>query len=229
MEAIKLSIILPTNGGGKRLTMAVAEALALAGEALSTYELIIVDDASDHETARIADRLAATHQHVALLRFTRRLGYRRALHDAWGAASGQYIAALDLSGPASLRELPQLCAAAPGHAVVLGYRERPTHSLRELIFNTTARRIAPEVRDPALGLALFHADQRDLIATAGPDRLTHIAAYAAAQQRGLPVTQVSIKAQTPLAPSSSPSSALGVGMLVAAGSLWLLRRIMRHP
>lgn len=209
--------------------MAVAEALALAGDVPGAYEVIIVDDASDRETARIADRLAATHQHVALLRFTRRRGYRRALHDAWGAASGQYIAALDLSGPAGLSELPRLLTAAPGHSVVLAYRDSTTYSLHELIFNTTARRIAPEVRDPALGLALFRADQRDLIAAAGPDRLTHAAAYAAAQQRGLAVTQVSVKAQAHLAHHRSPSSALGLGMLVAAGSLWLLRRIMRHP
>jgi glycosyltransferase involved in cell wall biosynthesis len=231
VQQINLSVILPVKSEARRLAAAVAECLAIAASQPGAVEIIIVDDAADHSTARLADRLAATHNSIAVMRFTRRVGYRRALYDAWGAASGQYLVALDLDGPASASDIPRLLAAAPGHVAVLGYREPPPRRIRERLFAATARRIAPELRDPRLGLALFHADQRALLDPSGPAGLAHAAVYAAARRRGLSVAQVAVSpgVGTPPPELAHPSGALGLGLLIAAGSLWLLRRLRRHP
>jgi glycosyltransferase involved in cell wall biosynthesis len=229
VEQISLSIVLPVRADARRLAAAAAECLAIAASQPGAVEIIIVDDAADHDTARLADRLAVTHSSVAVLRFRRRVGYRRALHDAWGAASGQYLIAFDPGGPARASDIPRLLAAAPGHVAVLGYREPPPRGLREYAFATTARRMAPDLRDPGLGLALFRADQRDLLDPSGPDSLTHAAAYAKARRHGLSVTQVSVSSGAGAPVPAHPSGALGLGLLVAAGSLWLLRRLRRDP
>jgi hypothetical protein len=111
---------------------------------------------------------------------------------------------------------------------VLAYREPPTRSLRQRTLTAIARRIAPDLRDPTLGMALFRADLRDLLDPSVPDSLTHAAAYAAARQRGLSVTQIAVSAHTAAdAAPNRPSNALGIGMIIAAGSLWLLRRVIR--
>jgi glycosyltransferase involved in cell wall biosynthesis len=227
MAQVQLSILLSAGINTRRLSTAVAECLSIAAQQSTPCEIIIIDNTGDHATSRLADRLAAIHNSVAVLRFNRRTGYRQALHEAWGAASGQSIAVLDLNGPASAVSIPRLLSAAPGHAAVLAYREPPSRSLRERTFAVMARRIAPDLRDPTLGLALFRADMRDLLDASVPDSLTHSAAYATARQRGLSVAQVAVPAHSEADSSSRPSNALGIGMLIAAGSLWLLRRVIR--
>jgi hypothetical protein len=227
MSQVQLSMLLSARSTTQRLSLVVAECLAIAAQQPAPCEIIIIDSAGDRDTSRLADRLAATHNSVAVLRFNRRTGYRQALHEAWGAASGHYIAALDLNGPVGAAAIPRLLSAAPGQAVVLAYREPPTHSLRERTLAAIARRSAPDLRDPTLGLALFRADLRDLLDPSLPDSLTHAAAYAAARQRGLSVTQVAVNAYSAADTPNRPSNALGIGMVIAAGSLWLLRRVIR--
>jgi len=228
MKPINLSIVLLVRSDGARLSSAVAECLALAVTQPGEIEIIIVDDAGDQQVARMADQLAATHNRVAVIHFRRHMGYRYALNHAWSVASGHYLLALNLIGPGSARDIPRLLAAADGHAVVMGYREPMQRGLRELIAALITWRRAPDLRDPGLGFALFRADQRNLLARDGSDQCTHADIYAAAQLRGERVAQVAVRSQSRRRSPRARDGVIGLGLLVAAGGLWLLRRLRRY-
>ena len=227
MEQINLSIVLLVRSDVERLSDAVAECLALTATQPGGVEIIIVDDAGDQQVARMADQLAATHNSVAVIHFRRRMGYRYALNHAWSVAGGHYLLALNLGGPASARDIPRLLAAAEGHAVILGYREPAQRGIGALIAALIAWRRAPDLRDPGLGLALFRADQRHLLTRHGADQRTHADIYAAAQLRGERVAQVAVRSQSRRRSTDARDGIISLGLLIAAGGLWLLRRLRR--
>ena len=227
MELINLSIVLLVRSNVERLSSAVAECLALAATQPDGVEIIIVDDGGDHQVARMADQLAATHSSVAVIHFRRRMGYRYALNHAWSVAGGHYLLALNLSGPASASDIPRLLGAADGHAVILGYRTPRQRGLRELISALTVWRKAPDLRDPSLGLALFRADQRHLLTLHGMEQCTHADIYAAAHLRGERVAQVAVRSQSQRRSTTASDGIVGLGLLIAAGGLWILRRLRR--
>lgn len=256
MHQFSLSVVLPVGVESRTLATTVAECLSLVAQHGADLELIIADDRSDAAAAAVADRLAATHSSVAVIRYPRRRGYRQTLHDAWGAARGEYIAALDIAGPAAAADIARLLPAAPAHAAILGYRVPPPRRLAEVLFAAALGvRVTPEVRDPSLGLGLFRADLRDLLSPDGPAALAHAEIYAAARRRGLAVTQVAVagKAARVAPPSladlasalayrdaaaragadperhARQGAAVGAGVILAAGGVWLLRRLRRLP
>lgn len=253
MDQLTLSIILPVGEASGSLAATVAECLTLAARHGADCEIIIADDGS---VAALADRLAATHSSVAVIHHSRRRSYRHALRDAWAVARGEYIAALNLAGPAPAAAIARLLPAAPAHAVILGYRVPPPRRPAEALFAAAVRaRVAQDLRDPALGLGLFRADMRDLLQPDGPDALAHAEIYAGARRRGLPIAQVAVAARPAgaAAPSladlaaavayrgATPPAAtdpeqrtrrgagVGAGVILAAWGVWLLRRWRRHP
>ena len=246
MKQFSLSVVLPVGDAPAALAATVAECLALGAQQLADLEIIIVEAGGDPGVATLADRLAATHSSVAVLRYARRRGYRQGLYDAWGVARGAYVAALDLAGPAAAAGLARLLATAPEHAAIFGYREpAPRHPAARLFAAAVGARVAPGLRDPALGLALFRADLRDLLAPEGPDAMAHAEIFAAARRRGLAVAQGAVPGKAGrAAPSLAAIGAalshggadegqarrgatVGAGMLIAACGVWLLRRWRR--
>lgn len=247
MTQFSLSVVLPVSDAPAALAPTVAECLGLAAQHDLDLEIIIAEMSGDAAAAASADRLAATHSSVAVLRYQRRRGYRRALHDAWGVARGAYVAALDPAGPAGPADLARLLAAAPGHAAVFGYREpAPRNPAARLFAAAVGARLDPTLRDPALGLALLRADLRDLLSPDGPDALALAELFAAARRRGLPVAQVAVSGRPGRAAAPSLSATVAAlsrgatadegrpargaavgGILLAACGVWLLRRLRR--
>lgn len=254
MEQFSLSIVLPVNNVASLLAAAVAECLTVAAQHTAEFEIIIADDASADGTSELADRLADIHTPVAVIHYPRRRGYRQALHDAWGVARSTHVIALAVAGPATAADIARLLPATLDHAAIFGYRvPPPRHPAESLFALTVGTRIAPGMHDPALGLALFRSDLRDLLTPEGPDALTHAHLYAEAHRRGLSIAQVAVPGKTtrPAPPSLADSAAaisyrgaaapsadtasssrqgavVGAGVLLAAGGIWLLRRWRRH-
>jgi hypothetical protein len=247
VQQLSLSVILPISGGADLLAATVAECLALSALQNADVEIIIADASGDSRQAAVADRLAATHNAVAVIRYPQRMGYRQILHDAWGVARGAYVAALYLGGPGTPSDIGRLLPALPGHAAVFGYREPPARRPAEAVFSALIRaRLAPGLRDPALGLGIFRADLRDLLSPAGPDSLTHAALYAAARRRGFTVAQVAVAGKpsynrisladlsaaitngdAPATTVAPRGTVVGIGVIFAACGLWILRRLRR--
>lgn len=249
VERLSLSILLPVGDRGSALAALIGECLSTAAEQSADLEIILSDDGAG--AASQADLLAATHSAVGVIHYPQRRSYRQTLRDTWGVARGAYILALSPDSQPTAADLARLLAAAPGHDAVLGYRVPPPRRLGELLFTTVVgARIAPDLRDPALGVGLYRTGLRDLLASDGPDALVHAELFAAAGARGLKTAQVAVAgragrraAPTPAdlvaALTHTPDEAVvpvrrgrqgalvGAGMLLAACGLWLLRRWRR--
>lgn len=247
MDGNSLSIMLPVRQLAGRLGPVVAECLRVAASLAADYELILVNDGSTDTTGAQADALAAIHPPVAVLHHPRQRGYRAALLSAWSVARGDLVLAMDLAGPVSIGELPRLVPAMADHAAAFAYRVPAPRAPRAAAFAAAlALRGVPAPRDPALRYTLARANLRDLLPPGGPDALAHADLFAAAASRGIPVAQVAVTARPgpapapsmadilaalnsgpPPGPAARRGAALGAGALVAAWSLWLLRRWRR--
>ena len=83
---------MPVYNGAQWLSAALESVLA---QTLSNLELLIVDDASVDDTARIAERFATRDRRVQLLRHASNRGQAAARNLALGKARGAWIAPVD--------------------------------------------------------------------------------------------------------------------------------------
>lgn len=191
-----LSIVLLVRHSADALGDLVADCLALAARHSSDYELILVTDGADPAARARANALAATHGPVLALQHSRR-GTRAALRDAWSLARGQRVLAF-ASDQARAADAARLLAIADGYDLVVGMR-----------------------RGSPITLLLATAGLHDLIAPTGGDRV--VAELAAAANNGLALARVEL-AFVADGPARGQRAALGIGALIVAGWLWLLRR-----
>lgn len=87
-----VSVIMPVYNGARWLAAAVESVLA---QTLSNIELLIVDDGSTDDTARIAGQFAARDPRVRLLRHASNRGQAAARNLAIANARGRWIAPVD--------------------------------------------------------------------------------------------------------------------------------------
>jgi glycosyltransferase involved in cell wall biosynthesis len=99
------------------------------------YEIIVVDNASTDDTAKIAEEFARTHQHVRIIRHPTNLGYAHSNLTAYQNATGDIIAVIDSDGQQIASDIPKFLAKIEGGAdVVFGWRKvRNDPALRKVI------------------------------------------------------------------------------------------------
>ena len=118
-----LSIIIPAyneEAGIAELALRVlATSAALARLGIHELELLVVDDGSSDQTARIA----AGIEGVRLIRHGTNRGYGAALKTGFRQARGELIGFLDADGTYPPEYLPELCACTiTGHDLAIGSR-----------------------------------------------------------------------------------------------------------
>jgi hypothetical protein len=220
-----LSIVLPVRDSAGRLPALAAECLAVAARHAADYELLIVVDGGDEATREAAARIAATHGPVAAIYHRRRLGFRHALRDALRVARGDRTLAFD-PRQVPVDTLPRLLALADGNAAVFGIRRPARHVLRRTVARLTRLGVpGADLRDPALRLVLVGSALQGAIHAGGPDSRVTTEIAAEARRRGLPITQVEIAPRREDGAGERQRAALGLGAVLVAGCLWLLRRL----
>jgi len=119
VSAPAVSVIVPTYNRAALMRRAVASVL---GQTFSDLELIVVDDASGDDTARLPD--IVRDPRLRYLRQTQRGGASAARNAGIAAARGAFVAFLDSDDvwlPDKLeRQVPLLAAAPAGVALVYG-------------------------------------------------------------------------------------------------------------
>jgi glycosyltransferase involved in cell wall biosynthesis len=93
-EKIKLSIVIPCYNEEKTLARCLERVLAIAAPDLA-LEIVIVDDASRDQSFAIAQKWAAAHPEIVLLRHEINQGKGAALRDGFQKASGDYVVVQD--------------------------------------------------------------------------------------------------------------------------------------
>lgn len=87
----QLSIIMPVRNIQDSLAMHVAEMLELLPELTASFELLIVDDASEDRTEEVGHELTRRYPQVRWLRLTRRSGVAEAVRMGMEHTDGEVI------------------------------------------------------------------------------------------------------------------------------------------
>jgi glycosyltransferase involved in cell wall biosynthesis len=105
-----LSCVMPAFNEARNLAVVVPQVLSALAALSPAVELIVVDDGSRDDTARVAQRLAEADPRVVLLQLSRNFGKEAALTAGMDATRGDLVVLMDADGqhpPALLAEMLQ--------------------------------------------------------------------------------------------------------------------------
>jgi hypothetical protein len=125
-EALNLSIVIPAFNEAVRMRDRVGllnEAVAAGDIDPLVTELIVVDDGSTDETARLAERLLApVYPSLRILKMTKNSGKGAAIRVGAGAAGAPFVAFMDADMSVDPSQIPLLVAAMADAPVAIGSR-----------------------------------------------------------------------------------------------------------
>src|SRR5439155_26698404 len=97
---VMLSVVIPAFNEAANLEPVVQETLTVlsADPAVTSFELIVVDDGSRDGTRQIADRLASQHAEVVAIHHDVNRGFGGALRSGFSASRGDLVSAISADG-----------------------------------------------------------------------------------------------------------------------------------
>ncbi len=155
MDADQVTIIVPAYNEAGAIDAVVSGLLARVPEA----ELIVVDDGSDDQTAKLAAESGAR-----VVSHEQRHGYGASLMTGIEAASRDHVLFCDGDGQHTAEDVERLIGEADGYDMVVGARGRDSHQLRsrrpgKWVLTVFAAYLAGQhVPDLNSGLRLFRKD-----------------------------------------------------------------------
>lgn len=89
------------------------------------YEILVVDNASTDDTAKLAEEFAATRSEIRVIRHEKDKGYAHSNLTAYQNATGDIVALLDSDGQQTVRDIPKAISKMNnGAEVVFGWRKQ---------------------------------------------------------------------------------------------------------
>jgi glycosyltransferase involved in cell wall biosynthesis len=172
LTRVPVSVVIPAFNESHRLPVSLPLlAEALLRIPLPEVEVIVVDDGSHDDTARIALELLAGVPNSQVIRLGRNRGKGAAVRAGVAAATGDAIVFMDADLASDLADLPALLAALEHAEVALGSRRLgdgadrgPVRRLGSSLFNQLARSLVRlDVADTQCGFKAFrHAEAKRL-------------------------------------------------------------------
>ncbi|MCU9850458.1 glycosyltransferase family 2 protein [Defluviimonas sp. WL0024] len=164
---VTVSIVIPAKNEAENIT-GLLDAIDAACTPHVDHEVIVVDDGSDDDTARVVWRRMESHPNLRLIRHDVSGGQSAAVHSGVLAAKGGIVCTLDGDGQNPPEELPKLFAPllAPGSeaiGIVAGQRVGRQDTMSKKLasrFANTIRSWALQdgTRDTGCGLKGFRRD-----------------------------------------------------------------------
>lgn len=134
MMANSISYFCPAYYDEGNLPRIIPEAVKVLKAVTADYEIIIVEDSSPDNTAKVADRLAKQFPGVRVIHHGSNKGYGRALRTGFLEAKSDIIAYTDGDGQFDINELPEMLQLLESADVVTGFRfEREGPLWRKII------------------------------------------------------------------------------------------------
>jgi hypothetical protein len=168
-EMLTLSIVVPAFNEAHRITDRAGllnEAAAAGDIDPSTTEVIVVDDGSTDETARLAAQLLSpTFPRLRILQLRRNSGKGAAIRVGAAAAAAPFVAFMDADMSVDPAQIPLLMAAMEGAEIAIGSRSMmdstiESHSRHRIVmgraFNFLANALTNvELKDTQCGFKAF--------------------------------------------------------------------------
>ncbi len=141
-----ISLILPAWNEAEVIATAVAEADAALSQVTDNYEVIVVDDGSTDDTAKIVRELSASNDRVRLVQHSPNQGYGAAIRSGFAAAEKSLLVFTDADCQFDLTELDRFVLLSSRYDIVCGYRidrkDTPLRCLYSKVYNLLVRSVA---------------------------------------------------------------------------------------
>ncbi len=196
---------MPAYNEQARITLTLVKTLDHLDQHHPGAEVIVVDDGSTDDTARLVEQFAARDPRVQLLRQERNRGKGAAVRRGMLAARGEHVLFMDADLSTPIEELDKLLAYTPDAEVVIGSRGLAESDLRirqpfprELmgrVFNFLVRSVLMGgFKDTQCGFKLFsRAAAQDLFARQTLDGFAFdVEILTLAQERGYRIREVPV-------------------------------------
>ena len=127
---ITLSVFFPAYFDEGNIGKVTTKAVKVLEEMqLKDYEVLIIEDCSPDNTAKVADELAAKFPKVTVKHHEKNMGYGATLKDGFTSAKLDYVFYTDGDNQFDMEELKKFVAMLPFTAIVVGYRKKKQYSL----------------------------------------------------------------------------------------------------
>ena len=158
-----LSLVLPAHNEEPVIAQAIVEACDALATLGVPHEIVIIDDGSRDDTARVARAAAADRPQVRVISLQRNVGYAEALRSGFRAARHELVAFTDADCQFDLHDLGKLLELSRSCDVACGERVDRQDPWRRKVyskgFNILARTLlGTQVRDCDCALKIFRRD-----------------------------------------------------------------------
>jgi len=176
VSAPLLSIVIPAYNEERRLPPTLDSIYAFLTELSFSFEVIVVDDGSDDQTAAVA-RKTRSRQNIRVLRLPVNQGKGAAVQKGLLATTGEYVLIMDADNATRIDELAKLLPVARwGFPVVIGsrYLQRDSIKIKQPWYRILISRLGnrliqivllPGIKDTQCGFKLFTSGAAKQIAS----------------------------------------------------------------
>ncbi|MEM7825139.1 MAG: glycosyltransferase family 2 protein [Candidatus Aenigmatarchaeota archaeon] len=118
----KISVFFPAYNEAENIESTVFKALEFLPKIAASFEVIVVDDGSSDQTAKIVEKIVASNKNVRLIKHSRNLGYGAALKTGLYSSRFPLIAFTDADGQFNINQLVKFLPKIKYCDLVVGYR-----------------------------------------------------------------------------------------------------------
>jgi len=228
---VSISVFFPCYNEQDNVESTVQNAREVLENLKADYEIIIVNDGSADETAKIADDIAARNSRVKVVHHRTNLGYGAALKSGFKAAEKELVFYTDGDGQFDIREMPPLLPLMQQFDIVSCYRLNRQDSLvRKLNGWAWTKMVCcvfrMKIRDIDCAFKLFRTEIFKNIELSSTGALIDAEILARALRKGYSVTQKGVH-HYPRTAGAQTGANLKV-ILRAFRELFKLRRKIRQ-
>ena len=229
--SVSISVFFPCYNEQGNVTRTVQNALDVLENLKADFEVIIVDDGSRDDTAKIADEIAAQNSRIKVVRHPVNLGYGAALQSGFKAAKKELVFYTDGDGQFDIKEMPPLLPLMEKFDIVSCYRLNRQDPLLRKLNGWAWTKLAcfvfgMKIRDIDCAFKLFKTKIFENMVLSSTGALIDAEILARAVRKGCPVTQKGVH-HYPRTDGTQTGANLKV-ILRAFKELFKLRRKIRQ-
>jgi glycosyltransferase involved in cell wall biosynthesis len=149
-EAVELSLVVPAYNEQEVVPELLRRTEAALAQTGKRFELLIIDDGSTDDTARLLSNAMATRPWLRVVRLARNGGQSAAFDAGFKAARGAVIVTIDADLQNDPEEIPRLLPMLDGYDMITGWRKKRSDSAFRRFQTRAANRIRNWISDETI-------------------------------------------------------------------------------
>ena len=191
---ISISVFFPCYNEQENVERTVHDALAVLEKLDADFEIVVVNDGSSDDTARIADEIAGRDNRARVVHHETNLGYGSALQSGFKAATKELVFYTDGDGQFDISEMPPLLELMEQFDIVSCYRlDRKDPIVRKINAWCWTKLVCLlfrlKIRDIDCAFKLYKREIFDNIELSSTGALIDTEVLARATRKGYSITQ----------------------------------------